>query len=140
MEQLGERCSQAERRADEAVWDVEEQLKCSFMQHRVGENFNVIVASVVPFGLFVRIPELHVEGLVHVSTLPPDYYHRDGSGTALTGERTGRRYRLLDRLEVRLANVNLEERKIDFVPVEPAEDTQTAETKGGGRKRRRRRG
>jgi len=118
MEHLGERCSLAERRADEAVWDVEEQLKVAYMERHLGDEFEVIVASVVPFGLFVRIPELHVDGLVHVSALPPDYYHRDGSGTRLTGERGGREYKLLDRMRVRLANVDLGQRKVDFVPVE----------------------
>jgi ribonuclease R len=136
MEQLGRSCSQAERRADEAVWDVEEQLKCIFMQDKVGEEFNVIVASVVPFGLFVRIPELQIDGLVHVSSLPGDYYHKDSSGTALVGERTGSTYKLMDRIKVRLTSVNLEERKIDFLPVE----TAPAAAPGGPSKRRRRRG
>jgi len=121
MEHLGERCSQAERRADEAVWDVEEQLKCLFMQDRVGEEFEVVVASVVPFGLFVRIPEFQIDGLVHVSALPRDYYHSDPAGTSLVGERTGQAFRLTDKMRVRLANVNLEERKIDFAPVEHGE-------------------
>jgi ribonuclease R len=133
MEQLGERCSHTERRADEAVWDVEEQLKVAYMKQHLGAEFEVIVASVVPFGLFVRIPELHVDGLVHVSSLPPDYYHRDGSGTRLTGERSGREYRLLQRLSVKLTRVDVEQRKIDFVPLEvaPAEPP---------RERKRRRG
>ncbi|MFO7288023.1 MAG: ribonuclease R [Gammaproteobacteria bacterium] len=118
MELLGERCSRYERRADEAVWDVEEQLKCIYMSERVGEEFRAIVTSVVPFGLFVRIPELKVDGLVHVTSLPRDYYHRDATGTRLVGERTGRTFRLTDTLDVRLVGVNIEERKIDFVPVE----------------------
>jgi ribonuclease R len=75
----------------------------------------------VAFGLFVRIPELHVDGLVHVSSLPPDYYHRDPSGTLLTGERGGRVYRLLDKMRVRLSSVNLADRKIDFVPADQLE-------------------
>ena len=118
MEHLGERCSAAERRADEAVWDVEEQLKVEFMEQHLGDEFEVIVASIAPFGLFVRIPELHVDGLVHVSALPPDYYHRDDSGTLLTGERTGRKFKLLDRMRVVLSNVDAEQRKIDFVPAD----------------------
>jgi ribonuclease R len=134
MVHLGERCSAAERRADEAVWDVQEQLKVAFMEQHLGEEFDVIVASVVPFGLFVRIPELHVDGLVHVSALPPDYYHRDGSGTVLTGERGGREFRLLDRMRVRLSNVDVEQRKIDFVPVDVAETT--APRRSHPRKRR----
>jgi ribonuclease R len=138
MEQLGQRCSEAERRADEAVWDVEEQLKCIFMQERVGEEFDVIVASVVPFGLFVRVPQLQIDGLVHVSSLPGDYYHKDPSGTALVGERTGASFRLTDRLRVRLASVNLGERKIDFMLA--AKEESAAAPAGERKKRRRRRG
>jgi ribonuclease R len=119
MEQLGEHTSRTERRADEATRDVAEQLKCIYLKDHVGETYDVIVASVVPFGLFVRVPELHVDGLVHVTALPRDYYHRDPTGTELRGERSGNTFRLTDKLRVRLANVNVDERKIDFVPIEP---------------------
>lgn len=136
METLGDSCSRAERRANEAVWDVEEQLKCIFMQDRVGETFDVMIASVVPFGLFVRVPESHIDGLVHVSTLPRDYYHRDAMGTTLKGERTGRQFRLTDTLKVRLANVNLEERKIDFVLAEPDEQPAEPRRSRGSRRKR----
>ena len=131
MAHLGERCSTAERRADVAVWDVEEQLKVAYMEQHVGDEFDVIVASVAPFGLFVRIPELHVDGLVHVSALPPDYYHRDPSGTRLSGERGKHEYRLLDRLRVRLQSVDLEQRKIDFVPVEQRPSSGRKEKRRG---------
>ena len=134
MEKLGEQCSRAERRADEAVWDVEEQLKCAYMKDRVGDTFEVVVTGVVPFGLFVRVPELQVDGLVHVSTLPGDYYRRDAAGTQFTGERSGARYRLADALEVRLAGVNLEERKIDFMLLESTGSPGRPER---GRRRRR---
>ena len=115
MEQLGEHTSRTERRADDATREVAERLKCIYLKDRVGEDFEVIVASVAPFGLFVRVPELAVDGLVHVTALPRDYYHRDASGTTLTGERTGKQYRLTDKLRVRLTAVNVEERKVDFV-------------------------
>jgi ribonuclease R len=116
MERLGEHCSRTERRADEAVWDVEEQLKCLYMAGKVGQDFDAIVSSVVPFGLFVRLPELHVDGLVHVASLPADYYHRDPTGTRLEGERTGTAYRLTDPMRVRLVRVDVGERMVDFVP------------------------
>jgi ribonuclease R len=135
MTELGERCSLAERRADEAVWDVEEQLKVAYMEQHIGDQFDVIVASVVPFGLFVRIPELHVDGLVHVSSLPPDYYHRDPSGTRLTGERGGREFRLLDKLKVKLSSVNLADRKIDFALADQTETKTKTKTKSGRRRR-----
>ena len=106
--------------------------------HKFLLGAGVIVASVVPFGLFVRIPQLQIDGLVHVSSLPGDYYHKDASGTALVGERTGASYRLTDRLRVRLASVNLEERKIDFMLAAKAE--AAAAPAGERKKRRRRRG
>ena len=142
MTQLGEQTSRCERRADEAVWDVEEQLKCAFMRERVGEEFDVQISSVAPFGVFVRIPEFGVDGLVHVSALPRDYYHREASGAALVGERSGQRYALMDSLRVRLAGVSLEERKIDFVPVIPSESGKRGESRKpprtGVRKKQRR--
>jgi ribonuclease R len=121
MEQLGEHCSRTERRADEATREVAERLKCIYLRDHVGAEFDVIVSGVAPFGLFVHLPELQIDGLVHVSALPGDYYHRDPTGTALNGERSGKSYRLTDPLRVRLAAVNVDERKIDFVLAEPAE-------------------
>ena len=117
MEHLGQHCSRAEKRADEAVWDVEERLKCAWLQDRVGDEFTVSVASIAPFGIFVRVPDLGIDGLVHVTSLPRDYYHVDAGGSALTGENYGNSYRLADRLQVQLTSVSVRERKIDFVPV-----------------------
>jgi ribonuclease R len=118
MERLGEHTSHTERRADEATREVAERLKCIYLQGRVGETFDVVISGVAPFGLFVRLPEIQADGLVHVTALPRDYYHRDETGTKLTGERTGREYRLTEMLKVRLVGVNVEERKVDFVPAE----------------------
>ena len=133
MERLGEHCSLTERRADEATREVAERLKCIYLKDRVGETFDVVISSVVAFGLFVRLPEIQSDGLVHVTALPRDYYHRDETGTVLKGERSGRTYRLTEVLKVRLAAVNVEERKIDFVPVES--DGQRAEPRRGRRGR-----
>jgi ribonuclease R len=134
MESLGEHCSRTERRADEATREVAERLKCVYLKERVGETFDVVISSVVPFGLFVRLPEIQADGLVHVTALPRDYYHKDPTGTALKGERSGREYRLTETLKVRLAGVNVEERKIDFVPVEsdrqPAKPQRTRRGRG----------
>ena len=118
MEPLGRHCSRAEQRADEAVWEVEERLKCAWLNGRVGDDFTVSVAGIAPFGLFVRVPEIGIDGLVHVTSLPRDYYHVDAGGSALTGKNSGNSYRLADRLQVRLKSVSVRERKIDFVPVE----------------------
>jgi ribonuclease R len=135
MEQLGEHCSRTERRADEATREVAERLKCVYLKERVGETFDVVISSVVPFGLFVRLPEVQADGLVHVTALPRDYYHKDPTGTVLRGERSGREYRLTETLNVRLAGVNVEERKVDFVPVEDGEQ-QAREPRRGRRRGR----
>ena len=115
---LGEHCSMTERRADEAVRDAVEWLKCEFMQDKVGQVFDGIITAVTAFGLFVELRGVFVEGLVHVTALRNDYYQFDPVGHRLHGERSGQVYRLGDRLTVRVARVDLDERKIDFEPVE----------------------
>ncbi|MEZ2601182.1 ribonuclease R [Kluyvera intermedia] len=114
MLQLGQHCSMAERRADEATRDVSDWLKCDFMQDQVGNVFNGVIASVTGFGFFVRLDELFIDGLVHVSSLDNDYYRFDQIGQRLIGESGGQTYRLGDRVEVRVEAVNMDERKIDF--------------------------
>ena len=112
--QLGQHCSMAERRADEATRDVADWLKCDFMLDQVGNVFKGVIASVTGFGFFVRLDELFIDGLVHVSSLDNDYYRYDQVGQRLTGESGGQTYRLGDRVEVRVEAVNMDERKIDF--------------------------
>ena len=112
--QVGLHCSMTERRADDATRDVEAWLKCYYMRDRVGEEFAGTISSVVPFGLFVALDEVFVEGLVHVSELGADYFHFDAGAHAMVGERTGRRFRLGDRVRVQLISVNMESNKIDF--------------------------
>lgn len=94
MLQLGEHCSMTERRADEATRNVADWLKCDFMQDHVGEVFSGIISSVTGFGFFVRLNDLFIDGLVHVSTLDNDYYRYDNIGQRLIGESSGTVYRL----------------------------------------------
>lgn len=115
---LGEHCSMTERRADEAVRDAVEWLKCEFMLDKVGQVFDGIITGVTGFGLFVELSGVYVEGLVHVTALHNDYYHFDPVGHRLHGERSGQVYRLGDSLRVRVARVDLDDRKIDFELVE----------------------
>lgn len=114
---FGEHCSLTERRADEAVRDVVDWLKCDYMQDHVGEVFNGTISSVVNFGFFVRLDDLFIDGLVHVSSLENDYYIYDASRNRLIGENTHYSYRLGDKVSVKVENVNPEERKIDFALV-----------------------
>ena len=114
VSELAEHCSMTERRAEEAARDAIQRLKCSFMQDRVGETFAGMVSSVTAFGLFIMLDDFYIEGLAHVSHLPVDYYHYDAITHSLQGERGGRVFRLGQKLKVRVARVDLDERKIDF--------------------------
>ncbi len=113
-EKLGLLCSANERRADDASRDVEAWLKSYYMRERVGETYSGTVSSVVPFGVFVVLDDLYVEGLVHVSELGTEYFLFSEAMHELRGERTGLRYRLGDRVTVQVARVDLEARRIEF--------------------------
>lgn len=115
FEKFGAHCSMTERRADDATREAVDWLKCEYMMDKVGQEFSGIISSVTSFGLFIVLQEIFVEGLVHISVLRNDYYHFDPIKHALSGEQTGKRFRLGDPVKVRVARVDLDERKIDFV-------------------------
>jgi ribonuclease R len=126
---LGQDCSFRERRADEATRGAIAWLKCYYMQERIGEEFEGIVSGVVDFGLFVQLEGLQVDGLLHVSALGQDYFARDRSGYRMVGRSSGRVFKLGDRLRVRVTNVSLDERRVDF--------ELASEVAGGPRRSRR---
>ncbi|RRN00438.1 ribonuclease R [Bibersteinia trehalosi] len=113
MYQFGEKCSATERRADEATREVADWLKCEYMQDHVGDEFDGVISSVTGFGLFVKLNELLIDGLVHISTLDNGYYHFDSDRQRLVGG-NGVMYRLGDPVKVRVIGVNLDDKKIDF--------------------------
>ena len=119
-EQYGALCSANERRADEASRDVEAWLKCQYMRERVGEQFAGRITGVAPFGVFVTLNELYVDGLVHVSELGSEYFQYNEASHELRGERTGKRFRLTDELHVQVSRVDLEARRIEFRLVQRA--------------------
>ena len=137
---LGAHCSMTERRADDATRDAVAWLKCEFMLDKLGEVFDATITGVAAFGVFVTLDDVFVEGLVHVSALGPDYFHFDPVRHRLSGERSHRSFRLADRMRVRLAKVDLDERRVDFEP-EIREPGRGSGRRGGtrhGRGRRRR--
>ena len=103
------------------------------MQDRVGEIFAGTVSGVTHFGLFVTLDGLNIDGLVHVTELGSDYFHFDPVHHALIGERSGKTWRLADRLTVKVARVDLEQTKIDFVLADAA--TSAAPARAGAGKR-----
>jgi ribonuclease R len=148
MATIGEQCSVTERRADDATRDAVDWLKCEHMLDKVGEDYAGIVTSVTSFGIFVELKDIYVEGLVHITALHNDYYHFDPAHHRLRGERTGKQYRLGDEVYVKVARVNLDDRKIDFalpdsgkedVKQRPRGDKPGSKKKRGGKSRSKRR-
>ncbi len=121
LEWLGEHCSCTERRADDATRDAVDWLKCEYMLDKVAEEFDGIITSVTSFGVFVELDDIYVDGLLHITALDNDYYHFDPIGHRLTGERSGQVYRLGDQIRIKVAAVNLDDRKIDFILADSAE-------------------
>jgi ribonuclease R len=114
MEKISEQCSHRSRRAEEAERDVNERLKAYFMEQHIGDLFKGQVTGVTSFGLFVELQRNHVSGLVHITSLPNDYYHYDPVVHRLTGDRTGKVFQLAQKVTVKVMAVNVNERKIDF--------------------------
>ncbi|MDO5505809.1 MAG: ribonuclease R [Pseudoxanthomonas suwonensis] len=114
MAALALQCSEKSRRADEAQREVDERYRAAWMEEHVGSEFDGVISGVTSFGLFVELEQSKVNGLVHVTQLPNDYYQFDALRKTLTGERGGREYRLGDRVRVVVLKASLEERKIDF--------------------------
>ena len=111
---LGEQCSMTERRADDATREVDAWLKCEFLKDRIGDAFSGVIAAVTNFGVFVELHDLYIEGLLHVSALPGDYYHFDQAKQRLVGERTRQVFQLGGVVAVKVARVDLDDRKIDL--------------------------
>ncbi|MDU7784811.1 MAG: ribonuclease R [Aggregatibacter aphrophilus] len=133
MDVFGAHCSSTERRADDATREVADWLKCEYMQDHVGEEFEGVISSVTGFGFFVRLNDLFIDGLVHISGLANDYYLFDMPKQRLIGENSGMIFRIGDAVKVRVDAVNLEQKQIDFALIDserkPRRSGKTARTK-----------
>ena len=123
-------CSQRERAAEEAERETEDLKKVEYMKAHEGQCFEGIISNVTSFGMFVEL-ENTIEGLVRMSNMDDDYYIFDDKHFCLTGERTRKRYRIGDKVSVRLARADLSARQIDFVLEEPCEEKQGIVSKDG---------
>lgn len=126
MTAMSLQCSQNERRATEAERDVDERYKCAWMEKHIGSEFDGVVSGVTSFGLFVELTESKINGLVHITQLPNDYYHFDPVRHLISGERRGLSFRLGDEVRVQVLRASLEDRKIDFRLVTEADEGKLA--------------
>ena len=118
LAQIAEETSLTERRAAEAERELVEWKKVRFMQNRVGEEFAALVLNPAKYGLFVELTDLFVEGLVPIDSLAGDRYTWRENTHEIIGERTGRRFRAGDRVQVILDRILAAERKLQFAIVE----------------------
>ncbi|HET7615953.1 MAG TPA: S1 RNA-binding domain-containing protein, partial [Bacillales bacterium] len=117
LPEIAKHTSERERRAVDAERETDDLKKAEFMKDKIGEEFDGIISGVTNFGMFVELPNT-IEGLVHISYLTDDYYHYDETQYALIGERTGNVFRIGDDVDIRVLNVDPDERTIDFELVE----------------------
>jgi len=133
---VAEETSRRERVALEAEREIVQLKKIQFMQDKVGSAWDGFVSGVAPFGLFVELRDVFVEGLVHVTTLGGDFWELVEGQHLLRGRRTRRTFRVGDPVRVRVAGVSLERRQIDFLL--EGSDRPAREGRGEGWRRRRR--
>ncbi len=117
MDKLCLQCSALERRADEAEREVDERYRSAWMEQHVGSQFDGVISGVTSFGLFVELTDSKVNGLVHVTQLPHDYWHFDPLRKTLAGERKRMSFRLGDPIRVLVLKASVEDKRIDFKPV-----------------------
>jgi ribonuclease R len=118
LPEIGVHTSTRERVAMEAEREIVLLKKIQFMRDRIGEEFDGFITGVTPYGFYVELVELFVEGMVPVATLPQDFYQYMEKQHSLVGEHSRRVFRLGDRVRVRLARVSTERKQIDFVLAE----------------------
>lgn len=114
LDALGLHCSMTERRADDATREVSDWLKCEYMQQFVGQEFDAQIVSLTSFGFFARLTDWFIDGLVHITSLTDDFYQFDPDKQHLLGEHTRRCFKMTDKVRIRVVNVSLEDKQIDF--------------------------
>ena len=111
----GEHCSDTERRADAATYEVEMWLKCQFMEDKIGNTFEGIVTNVASFGVFVMLDDWHIDGLIYVGNLGHEFFVYDADAQTLIGSTTHTVYKIGDKLKVVVDSIDLNNKRINFL-------------------------
>jgi len=120
LAELAEHCTRTERRSEAAERELIRVKLLTYLVDKVGTAFHAVAIGVEDFGVFCQLVEFPVEGLMHVTSLADDYYYLEAATHTLVGRRSGRRHRLGDRIEVRVARVDVDRRELDLVPADHA--------------------
>jgi ribonuclease R len=136
LTRLGSDCSAASRRAEAAEREVREVLVLQMLEKKIGEDFDGVITGVANFGMFVQSPRYLVEGLVSLQDLGDDWWEVDAKRGEVRGEHTGRRYRIGDRMKVRIAFVDVARRRLNLAPVRDLEDVVSQPQRGQPRRAR----
>jgi ribonuclease R len=131
---MGRHTSDRERRAVDAERELVQWKTVRLKADKVGDEFTGFVTGVTAFGLHIELVEHFVEGMVHVSTMADDYYRFIDKAHLLRGEKTGRVYRLGDKVSVQLIRVDLERRLIDLGLTEILDAVRESEQNRGPRR------
>ncbi len=115
LESLAEHCNRTERRAEAAERELIKVKLLTYLEDKIGTPFHAVLIGVEDFGVFCQLVEFPVEGLLHITALGDDYYYLEEGTHSLVGRRSGRRFRLGDQLEVRVARVDVDRRELDLV-------------------------
>src|SRR5262249_50283173 len=114
LQALGQHCSKTERRADVAERELIKVKLLAYLEERLGTEWDAVITGAADYGFYSQAEQLPIEGLVHISTLTDDYYYYDEAAHTLAGRRTGRTYRLGDKVRVKVVRVDAQRRQLDF--------------------------
>ncbi len=114
LPEVAVQCSVMERRADEAERETDKLKKCEYMSQHIGDIYQGVISGVTNWGLYVELPNT-VEGLVHINELQGDYFIFDEEHMELVGDLTGIRYKLGQKVCVKVAGTDKITRTINFI-------------------------
>lgn len=117
LPEVGEQTSRTERRADEAERETEKLKKAQYMSKHIGEEFEGVVSGITQYGMYVELPNT-IEGMIHVASLKDDYYYYDEEHYEMVGEKSNNKYKLGQKLMIRVLGIDMMKRTIDFELVE----------------------
>lgn len=135
----GEHCTRTEKRAEAAERDLTKSRLLTYLSDKIGLELDAIITGVADYGFFAQAEQFPAEGLVHVSTLADDFYHFDSASHTIEGRRSKKRFRLGDKLRVKVVRVDLHRKQLDFRVVEEKQKAPPRVKEKRGQKRKRRR-